>query len=331
MNDYEELIKLSPTAEIQAAFIKGYRKIHGCEDFREYDKILVSVSGGWDSDIVVDFCERIGYPKGVLTYVFFNTGVEFEATKKHIKFLENKYQIEIHEEKAFVPIPLSCRKYGVPFLSKQVSEWISRLQKHNFQWENESFEVLYAKYPKCKAALRWWCNEWGEKSRNNIRYNKWLKEFLVANPPDFPISNKCCTYAKKKTAEKVKEKYEPDLDIQGVRQSEGGARSQAYDSCFDKVFGGTDKYRPIFWFTRNDKTKYDEVFNVTHSDCYKKYGLTRTGCACCPFGRNFEFELEAAEKYEPKLHKAALNIFGKSYEYTRKYREFYNRMESVRK
>ena len=40
----------------------------------------------------------------------------------------------------------------------QVSEWIERLQRHNFQWEDKSFDELYKEYPKCKVALQWWCN-----------------------------------------------------------------------------------------------------------------------------------------------------------------------------
>lgn len=45
-------------------------------------------------------------------------------------------------------------------------------------------------------------------------------------------------------------------------------------------------------------------------------------CACCPYGRDFEEELKIIEKYEPKLFIAVNNIFGESYKYTRKYREF---------
>lgn len=330
MNSFDELIDLSSTLEIQSAFAKGYRKIHGYDDgVYQYEKIMVSVSGGWDSDIVIDYCERIGYPKGSLVYVFFDTGMEFEATKRHLDYLESKYNITIHREKAVMPVPFGCRKYGVPFLSKMVSEWISRLQRHNFKWEDKPFEELLAEYPNCKAALKWWCNEWGKNSQNNIKCNKWLKEFMIANPPDFLISSGCCTGAKKRTAKKLAKLYEPDLDIQGVRKSEGGARSQAYQSCFDDVFGGCDRYRPIFWFTNDDKNEYDKVFNVTHSDCYTKYGLKRTGCACCPFGRDFEFELDVAEKYEPKLYKAALKVFGKSYEYTRKFYEFREQMKET--
>ena len=66
---------------------------------------------------------------------------------------------------------------------------------------------------------------------------------------------------------------------------------------------------------------------ITHSKCYTEYGLKRTGCAGCPFGRDFEQELDVIANYEPKLYKAVNNIFGDSYEYTRKYREFVKRME----
>lgn len=328
MGSMIELAKASPTYEIQKAFIKGYNKIHGYDTFRRYDRIMVSLSGGSDSDIVLDYCERIGYPHGTLKYVFFDTGMEFEATKRHLDFLEKKYGIEICREKAKIPVPLGCKKYGVPFLSKQVSEWIGRLQRHNFQWENESFDYLLEKYPKCKAALRWWCNAWGENSRLNISKQRWLKEFMIENPPDFAISAGCCSGAKKKTAEMIAKKYNPDLDVQGIRKSEGGARSTAYKSCFDETFMGCDKYRPIFWFKNADKEEYEKAFGVTHSDCYTKYGLKRTGCACCPFGSNFEYELSVAQIYEPKLYKAAMNVFGKSYKYARKYREFKEKMDS---
>jgi len=45
-------------------------------------------------------------------------------------------------------------------------------------------------------------------------------------------------------------------------------------------------------------------------------------------GRDFEQELKVIETYEPKLYKAVNNIFGDSYEYTRKYREFVKRMKA---
>lgn len=287
-----------------------------------YSKIMCSISGGSDSDITMDILEKC-IEKDRITYVFFDTGLEFEATKRHIAYLEQRYGVNIITAKAVKPIPICCKEYGVPFLSKQVSEMISRLQRHDFKWEDKPFDELIKEYPKCRVALRWWCNDWGEKSKFNISYNTWLKEFMIENPPEFRISNMCCHWAKKLVAKKFKENGNFDLSITGIRKAEGGARSSAYKSCFSSASGGgIDEYRPIFWFKQDTKAEYKDHYGVKYSDCYEIWGLPRTGCSGCPYALDFETELKAVEQYEPKLYKALIKVFGKSYEYTRKYREF---------
>ena len=77
-----------------------------------------------------------------------------------------------------------------------------------------------------------------------------------------------------------------------------------------------------------DKKEYEEYYGVIHSKCYTEYGLKRTGCCGCPFGRDFEDELRVIQEYEPKLYKAVTNIFNDSYEYTREYRKFRQNMEN---
>lgn len=149
---------------------------------QQYNKILCSVSGGSDSDILIDLCQKFD-DANKITYAFFDTGLEFRATKEHIEYLENRYNIHIECVKAIKPIPSCCKKYGQPFISKQVSEWIERLQRHNFKWEDKPFEELYKQYPNCRAALRWWCNDFqkaknGKESSFNIAYNQFLKEYL---------------------------------------------------------------------------------------------------------------------------------------------------------
>jgi 3'-phosphoadenosine 5'-phosphosulfate sulfotransferase (PAPS reductase)/FAD synthetase len=286
-------------------------------------KIVCSVSGGADSDIMLDIFATLD-GEGKVKYIFFDTGIEYEATKKHLDFLEKKYYIKIERVKATVPVPLGCRKYGLPFWSKNVSEMIYRLQRHGFKWEDRPYEELIKEYPKCKIALRWWCNRAGENSRFNISHTKWLKEYMIANPPSFKISVKCCNGAKKNVSKKYLKEYGADLHLLGVRKAEGGARSTAYKSCFTaaKDNESWDNYRPIFWYSDSDKEAYEKLFNVTHSACYTEYGLKRTGCAGCPFGKRFEEELEICRKYEPKLYKAINKIFGASYEYTRGFLKF---------
>lgn len=284
-----------------------------------YKKVLVAVSGGSDSDIVVDLFTQLFSPNDI-EWVWYDTGIEYQATKDHLTFLENKYNIQIKRVKAIKPIPVSCKEYGQPFINKYVSEMIYRLQKHNFKFEDKAFDELLAIYPHCKVALLWWCNLNGEGSSFNINHNKGLKEFLVKNPPEFKISNMCCQYAKKKVAHKYASNNNIDLNVVGVRRSEGGIRSVAYTTCLSN--GSVSEYRPIFWYRNADKQEYNAHYQVVNSICYSGYGMSRTGCAGCPFAKDFEEELKIIQEYEPKLYQAVINIFGDSYEYSRKYKEY---------
>ncbi len=216
---------------------------------------------------------------------------------------------------------MSCKEYGQPFISKYVSEMIYRLQKHHFKFEDKPFNVLLKEYPKCKVALLWWCNQNGEGSSFNIERNKMLKEFLIQHPPTFKISNMCCQYAKKKVSELYKSLNHIDLNIIGVRRSEGGIRSVAYKSCFSNGKESAE-FRPIFWYKDYDKKVYNTHYDIVNSICYSGYGMSRTGCAGCPFAKDYEKELRIIQEHEPKLYKAVLNVFGDSYEYTKKYNEF---------
>ena len=290
-----------------------------------------------DSDIVLDLISKVN-TSNKATYVFFDTGLEYNATKEHLKYLESKYGVEIKTIKAIKPIPVCCKEYEQPFVSKYVSEMINRLQNHGFKREDESFEALCEKYPNCKSALKWWTNKCGkgtdltnEKSRFNIARNKYLKEFLLQNPPNFKISNKCCEYAKKKIIKTFQKATKADLSISGVRKAEGGIRAGVYKNCYTIKNKGWSEYRPIFWFTNDVKSDYEKCFNIVHSACYTKYGLKRTGCAGCPYGRDFEEELKIIEKYEPQLYKAVNYIFKDSYKYTRKYKEFQKMMNEKEK
>ena len=59
-----------------------------------------------------------------MNYIWFDTGIEYQATKEHLTYLEDRYNIDITKERAKCPVPLSSKRYGVPFLSKYISEMI---------------------------------------------------------------------------------------------------------------------------------------------------------------------------------------------------------------
>ena len=288
-------------------------------------KIMVSVSGGSDSDIMIVLFEKLGHRDGTVVYVWLDTGLEYDATKRHLKFLEEKYGIEIKRYRPNMTVAQVVKKYGVPFLSKIDAQNIGLLQKHGFQFDSDDFEFLLQKYPNAKSALKYWCSKNGLGDGKNKYEQKrafGLHEFMLSvSPPR--ISDKCCDFAKKKTAKRAEGEIKPTLNVIGVRRAESGIRSVAYTSCFSEA---TDKkiaqFRPMFYLTDEDKRQYKEFCGVTYSDCYEKWGFKRTGCVCCPFGSDFVEKLEVVKKYEPKLYATACKIFGPSYEYTRAYRKF---------
>ena len=315
--DIEQILAEAPKNQIiQKTLLVAHNKLSG------YRRIACAISGGADSDIVIDLMERVRGDREVL-YVWYNTGMEYQATRRHLDDLEAKYGVQILRRRAKVPAPAGCKRYGLPFLSKRISDYIARLQRHGFQWEDEPFDVLYARYPRCKVALRWWCNQWGDGSRFNIASTPYLKEFLIDNPPWFDISGKCCDGAKKDTAHGYDEEYEIDLKIMGLRKAEGGTRSTAYKTCFtEHANQGIAEYRPLYFWADRDKREYEEHYNIQHSDCYERYGLRRTGCAGCPYGRDYVAELEALRIHEPQMYRAAWGVFGDSYRYTRMYHSY---------
>lgn len=279
-----------------------------------YNECFVSISGGSDSDIMIDMIERLRgcFPTTKINYLFVDTGLEYLATKRHIVYLQKRYGIIIQTLKPENPIPLAIKKYGVPFINKRVSNYIERLQKHNFDFNNDDFNKNYSNYPKCKAALRWFCNDFPHK-KYNIDNNKLLRNFLISTDLKCSISDKCCNEVKKKTLDKYK-----GLHVIGLRKCEGGARSDL-KSCYDV---DNLKFYPILFLTEEMKKQYERDHKIVHSDCYEFYGLKRTGCAGCPFNREYMDELEIIRKYEPKLYKACMNIFGESYELTTQYNKF---------
>lgn len=287
---------------VQSGVPRTYAEIVG------HENIACSISGGADSDIMLDIVSRLDTEKKV-HYVFFDTGIEMRATLKHLDYLEDRYGIKIEHIRHDTPIPIAVKKYGYPFLSKKFSDYINRLQNHGFQWEDGTYKELEKKYPGCQTDLRWWCNEWGENSSANIERAPYLREFMIQNPPTFKISPKCCDYGKKKPADIAAKKYNVDLTLIGLRKAEWGARSMAYKSCLVDGKHGLQHF-PLFWFKDEDKQAYEDACGIVHSDAYTVYGCKRTGCAGCPFGSGFEDELKMLEKYEPQLYKAVCNIFG---------------------
>ena len=312
---------------------------------RQHPKAICSYSGGSDSDIMIDLIEQArtiapSLPK--VKYVFFNTGLEMQATKDHVRETAEKYGVEIEEVRPKVNIVKATRKYGQPFVSKIMSGGLDEWQKKGVplsiadEYEQAEDKIakrqeLRERYPKCESLINFLCccNAKGEPRPNIqlvINSSKYMRDFIAECPPDFKISAKCCDYCKKQVAHRVQKDYE--MIITGERRDEGGMRSVPRSGdlnktmCFSETASGQYRLRPLYYVSDKDKAWYKERFNIRYSDAYEVYGLTRTGCCGCPISYKAVDDLELIRKYEPNVVKAAWNIFGDSYRYRQKYNEY---------
>ncbi len=310
---------------------------------REHPKAICSYSGGADSDIMIDLIEtarKIAPSLPAVKYVFFNTGLEMKATKDHVKATAEKYGVEIEEVRPKVGIVQAVREHGIPFVSKIMSAGLEGWQKKGIplsiadeyaQAEDKAVkrQELSDRFPKCESTINFLCccNSAGEPRPDIqlvINSSKYMRDFIGEYPPDFRISAKCCDYCKKQVAHEAQKDYE--MIITGERRDEGGMRSVPRKDntalCFTETSNGQYRLRPLYYVTDKDKAWYKERFDIRYSDAYEVYGLTRTGCCGCPISYKAVDDLELIRPHEPNVVKAAWNIFGKSYEYRKKYNAY---------
>lgn len=308
----------------------------------EHPNAICSYSGGSDSDILLDLIEqtRKMFELPPIRYVFFNTGLEMKATKDHVKAVAEKYGIQIDEVRPKINIVQATRRYGVPFVSKIMSAGLCEWQKknvplsiadeyNNAEDKQTKRQELRERYPHCESVINFLCccNSDGEPRPNIqlvINSSKYMLDFIKGNPPDFQISAKCCDYCKKQIAHSVQRDYE--MIITGERRDEGGMRSVPRKDntalCFGQQANGQYRLRPLYYVSDDDKAWYKAYYGIRYSDAYEVYGLTRTGCCGCPISYKAVDDLKMIEPHEPNVVKAAWNIFGKSYEYRRRYNEY---------
>ena len=310
---------------------------------KAHPNAICSYSGGSDSDILLDLIERTRkiFPfLPPVRYAFFNTGLEMQATKDHVKAQAEKYGVEITEYRPKVNIVLSTRKHGVPFVSKIMSAGLEEWQKKGVPLTiaDEYAEAkdkaakrreLRERYPKCESLINFLCccNAAGEPRPDIqlvINSSKYMLDFIKEHPPDFRISANCCVDCKKNLAHRVQKDF--DMIITGERRDEGGMRSVPRKDntalCFTETSSGQYRFRPLYYVSDADKAWYRDEYKVKYSDAYEVYGLTRTGCCGCPISYKAIEDLELIRPYEPNVVRAAWAIFGKSYEYRRAYVDF---------
>jgi len=259
-----------------------------------HENILVSVSGGSDSDIIVHIIAtylREFLPK--IHFVNVNIGLEYQATKDHLKYLEAKYNISIESIRG-KSVVWAVKHYWVPVLSKEHSQII-----HGY----------------CNGAA-WAVQRFNGEKKGKLftpRFKVLLEQIKLRN---MRVSDKCCDVSKKKPLFDYIRAHHIDLQMTGERQAEGGLRSMKHTNCFEPGNHGIDKYMPLFFWDDETKAYYKETEGIRYSDCYEVWGMKRTGCVGCPYNSKIAQDLRMIEKYEPRLAEACKNVFGESYRLT---------------
>lgn len=308
----------------------------------EHPNAICSYSGGSDSDIMLHLIESVRklFELPPVQYCFFNTGLEMDAIKRHVREMEEMYGVTITEHRPKKGIVQATKEHGIPFVSKIVSSGLEGIQKKNIplsiaaeyaEAEDKvaKREELRKRYPKCESQINFLCgcNSAGEP-RPDIQLvigsSKYLLDFINENPIPFRVSNKCCDYCKKQIAHTVQKPF--DMIITGERRAEGGMRSvprkDNTSMCFGEASDGKYRLRPLFYVSDADKQWYKEYYKIRYSDAYEVYGLTRTGCCGCSISARAREDLEKIRPFEPNLVKAAWNVFGDSYRYRLQYNAY---------
>lgn len=266
--------------------------------FRDHDSIAISVSGGSDSDCIVHLvCTYFPEYLSKCKFVFVNTGLEYDATKRHLCDLEKRYGITIDRIRGQSVVTV-VRQRGMPILSKMKSHMLGHYVNGKIWPVDYIFGNKMHSYNSFKF------------TKNQQELARHLKENGIA------VSRDCCTYSKKEPLTKYQKGHDIDLAVTGERKSEGGQRAIIHKSCFEENNHGFDKYMPLFWWSDETKSDFKAKEGIRYSDCYEIYGMKRTGCCGCPFNLNIADELQAMYEYEPRLLKACMNVFGQAYELT---------------
>jgi len=264
-------------------------------------QVYLSFSGGKDSTVLAELIKWADLPTHI-PFVFANTGIEFDATKRFVDEYDWDNKVIVKPRKPFGQI---LKEYGKPTISKVRSEHLSTYQNNI----NAPFSTARTRQMITGEAERG-----GVKEGFRSRFALAQKHFHLLHPDlDYKVANKCCTYMKKLPFADYSKENNMNGTFVGVRTAEGGIRQQAYKTCVmvkKKSGGRTEIFSmPIIDWTDEMVNEFIEHFDVKISDAYTVYGLQRTGCIGCPFNKDVGQDLTALKSYEPQKYKAVMHWF----------------------
>ena len=167
-------------------------------------------------------------------------------------------------------------KYGIPCFSKIQDGFIDRYQQGQ-------------RTPSLMQRINGYTfiGKDGKEYKSSFSLNKKARELVLSNNLH-RVSNKCCTYLKKKPA-RMFEKQTGLKAILGIKGNESVMRKSQYTSCFTK----DRKFTPLWDLTDELEEAIYKKYNIEVPKVYQY--VERTGCMGCPYGFKYgETEKELA-------------------------------------
>lgn len=198
---------------------------------KEHPNAMCSYSGGSDSDIMLHMIESVRtiFNLPPIKYFFFETGLEMDATRRHVREQAERYGVEICTVRPKKNIVQATKEYGQPFVSKIMSAGLEGVQKkgiplsihdeyNNAEDKAAKRRELKERYPGCETTINFLCccNSKGEPRPDIqlvINSSKYMLDFIKENPIPFRVSNRCCDTCKKQPAHAVEKQF--DMVITG--------------------------------------------------------------------------------------------------------------------
>ena len=268
---------------------------------REYERtngrIFLAFSGGKDSTVLAHLIKMAGLPEDI-PFVFANTGIELEATLRFVVEFDYPNIQVVKPRKPFAQI---LKEYGKPAVSKLKSSSFSTYQKHL----DEPLKTARARQLITGVREK---NGQPIPGLNSYRLSNKLMH-LVHPDLEFKISSNCCNYLKKYPVADYLKDHQMRGYFNGMRVAEGGARSLSLTSCVRiERKRGEEFYfsSPIFDWSNEIVELFIKKYKIKLSDAYEKYGMDRTGCMGCPYGKYVKQELKILHDYEPNKYKAIM-------------------------
>lgn len=269
---------------------------------REHPNAMCSYSGGSDSDIMMHMIEtaRKIFNLPPVKYFFFETGLEMDATRRHVKEMAEHYGVGIQTIRPKKNIVQATRECGQPFVSKIMSAGLEAVQKKNIplsiadeydQAEDKAAKrkELKSRYPGCEQAINFLCccNSAGEPRPNIqlvINSSKYMLDFIKENPIPFRVSNHCCDICKKQPAHAIEKQFDMVIALAQREQAKAEAERDALleqikarRSCLDcKHFDYCEFDNATVIDCMNCVTKNCPCYQCGNSSRWEWRGLTET-------------------------------------------------------